>query len=85
MLAQAELENTKMNDKDDPIMDKIRTQSGSASNGKPFDHVVREKVAKGEYRLQCIPAEVCGTTRPIEVYRAKRARSSILRRNPRRF
>ncbi len=68
-----------MNEDDAPIMDKIRTHPGCASNGKPFDHVVQKKVAKGEYRLQCIAAGILGTQRPIEVYRAKRARSTILK------
>jgi DNA repair photolyase len=57
----------------------IQTQPGFAANGKPFDHVVQRKVAKGEYRLQCIPSEVLGTQRPVEVYRATRARNTILK------
>lgn len=57
----------------------IRTSPGIASNGKPFDHVVKAKVTKGEYRLQCIPAADLGTARPIEVYRAKRSRNTILK------
>jgi len=68
-----------MNDENAEIMKKIRTHPGGASNGKSFDHVVKKKVARGEYRLQCIPSEILGTRRPIEVYRAKRARSSILK------
>jgi hypothetical protein len=47
--------------------------------GKLFNHVVQEKVAKGEYRLQCIAAEILGTPRPIEVYRATRAPNTILK------
>ena len=54
-------------------VDKIRTKPGFATNGKPFDHVVKDKVAKGEYRLECIPGEKVGISRPIEVYRANRA------------
>ena len=68
-----------MGEKNGPVIDKIRTHPGCASNGKSFDHVVRAKVAKGEYRLQCLPADVTGTRRPIEVYGAKRARNTILK------
>ena len=68
-----------MNEEHAEILNKIRTHPGCASNGKPFDHVVKRKVATGEYKLQCIPAEVLGTQRPIEVYRAKRACGGILK------
>jgi DNA repair photolyase len=47
--------------------------------GKSFDHVVATKIAKGEYRLECIPAEMAGITHPIEVYRARRARGDIVK------
>jgi len=57
----------------------IRTQAGFTENGKPFDHVVKRKVAKDEYRLECLTAETLGTTRPIEVYRATRARGNIIK------
>lgn len=60
-------------------IDKIGTKPGFANNGKPFDHVVMDKVAKGEYRLECIPAGILGTARPIEVYRAKRAKNNIIK------
>ena len=68
-----------MDEHDSQTNGSVYTQPGLAKNGKPFDHVVREKVAKGEYRLQCLPAEVLGTQRPIEVYRATRARNTILK------
>lgn len=61
------------------ILSKILTKSGFTEQGKPFDHVVKEKAAKGEYKLECIPAKILGTARPIEVYRAKRAKSSIIK------
>jgi len=60
-------------------MESIRTTPGFAKNGRPFDHVVKKKVANGEYRLQCIPGEILGTVRPIEVYRARRAKSTIFK------
>ena len=59
------------------LVEVIRTQPGSTKEGRPFDHVVRERVAGGQYRLECIPAEVTGTARPIEVYRATRKGSFI--------
>ena len=68
-----------MNEEDVPVMDRIRTRPGRASNGRSFDHVVQSKVAKGEYTLHCIPADVLGTLRPIEVYRASRARNTLLK------
>ncbi len=68
-----------MNEKDAAIMNKIRTHPNCATNGRPFDRVVQRKVAMGEYRLQCISAEVCGTGRPIEVYRARRSRNTIVK------
>ncbi len=57
----------------------IHTKPGSTEKGKPFDHVVKNRISKGEYRLQCIPADTLGTARPIEVYRAKRAKGSIIK------
>ena len=57
----------------------IRVKPGFAKNGKPFDHVVKAKVARGEYKLQCIPAKLLGTKRPIEVYRAKRPKNNIIK------
>jgi DNA repair photolyase len=57
----------------------IRTTPGFANNGKPFDHVVKNNVAKGELRLESLSAKVLGTTRPIEVYRAKRAKGNIIK------
>lgn len=63
----------------DEVLKRIRTKPGFTKIRKPFDHVVKDRVAKGQYRLQCIPAKTLGTARPIEVYRAKRARSSIIK------
>ena len=57
----------------------IRTKPLLTQSGKPFDHVVGRKVAKGEYRLECIPEEIVGTARNIEIYRANRARSNIIK------
>lgn len=68
-----------MNSESNATLKSIRTQPGFAANGKPFDHVVKSKVARGEYRQECIAAEILGTKRPIEVYRAMRARSCILK------
>lgn len=59
--------------------DMIHTQPGLTRDGKPFDHVVKKKVANGEYRLQTIPANITGTLRPIEVYRATRAKNNIMK------
>jgi DNA repair photolyase len=61
------------------ILGKIHTTPGFTSDGKPFDHMVQKKVGKGEYRLECIPADILGTARPIEVYRAKRAKNNIIK------
>jgi len=63
----------------DEILNKVRTKPGLTEDGKPFDHVVKEKVARREYRLECIPAEILGTVRPMEVYRAKRAKNGIIK------
>ena len=57
----------------------IRTRAGLTASGKPFDHYIRGLVAKGELRLECIPAEVAGIARPIEVYRARRGRGTIIK------
>jgi len=61
------------------MLNSIRTKPGFTKKGKPFDHVVKDRVAKGEYRLECIPAETLGTARPIEVYWAKRAKDNIIK------
>jgi spore photoproduct lyase len=64
----------------DPKMaELIRTKPGLTQEGKPFDHVVVSRMAKGEYRLECIPAKITGTERPIEVYRAKRAKGNMIK------
>jgi len=59
--------------------DMIHTKPGLTTDGKPFDYVVKEKVAKGEYRLETIPPHITGTLRPIEVYRATRAKNNIIK------
>jgi len=61
------------------MLSDIHTKCGLTEEGKPFDHVVRTKVDEGEYRLQCIPADILGTARPIEVYRARRAKNNIIK------
>jgi DNA repair photolyase len=60
-------------------LEHIHTTPGFANNGKPFDHVVKNKVAKGDLWLECLPSKILGTTRPIEVYRAKRAKNNIIK------
>jgi DNA repair photolyase len=57
----------------------IRTTPGLTDNGKPFDHIVKDKVDNGGYRLELIPAKPLGTARPIEVYRATRARGTMIK------
>lgn len=61
------------------MLELIRTKPGFTKKGKLFDHVVKDKVSTSEYRLECIPAEVLGTARPIEVYRAKREKGNIIK------
>lgn len=61
------------------ILATIRTKPGLTRAGKSFDHVVKGKVARSECRLECIPAEIVGTARPIKVYRAKRAKDNIIK------
>jgi DNA repair photolyase len=64
---------------DPKILEMIRTKPGLTQKGKQFDHVVASRIAKGEYRLECIPAETTGTARPIEVCRAKRAKGNMIK------
>jgi DNA repair photolyase len=61
----------------------IRTRPGITGHGRPFDWFVRKKVKNGEWRLECIKPEVLGTKRPLEVYRARRSTSSIIKPWPR--
>ncbi len=64
----------------DPKMaELIRTKPGLTGEGKPFDHVVAARIAKGKYRLEWIPAETTGTARPLEVCRAKRAKGRMIK------
>jgi len=69
---------------DPKMLEMIRTKPGLTREGKPFDHVVVSKMAKIEYRLQCIPAETTGTSRPIEICRARREKGSIVKPWPSR-
>jgi hypothetical protein len=55
----------------------MRTKPGFTSKGQPVDHYVQERVRKGDWRLECIPADVLGTARPLEVYRAVRKSNLI--------
>ncbi|MHC4509836.1 MAG: radical SAM family protein [Planctomycetota bacterium] len=64
---------------DQEMVEMIRTKPGLTRKGKPFDHVVAARIAKSEYQLECIPAKTTGTARPIEVYRAKRAKDNIIK------
>ena len=64
---------------EDTPNENIRTKPEPTKNGRPFDYVVKDKVDKGEYRLECVPAEILGTSRPIEIYRAKRAKGNIIK------
>lgn len=54
------------------LLDLIRTEPGMTNEGKPFDHYVKRLEAEGKQRLECIPANIAGIARPIEVYRAER-------------
>jgi DNA repair photolyase len=60
-------------------LETIRTRPKLTRSGKSFDHVVKKRVAKDNYRLQCIPAETLGIARPMEVYRAIRPKNNILK------
>jgi DNA repair photolyase len=53
-------------------LERIRVHPGRTSAGKSFDWYVNEKAARGEWRLECIRADVLGLQRPLEVYRAVR-------------
>jgi hypothetical protein len=55
----------------------IRTVPGLTAENRPFDWYVREKVQRGEWRLECVGAEVLGLCRPLEVYRASRTANFI--------
>jgi DNA repair photolyase len=64
---------------DNATIETIRTKPKLTKSGESFDHVVRKRVAKGDYRLECIPAEVLRVARPMEVYRAIRPKNNILK------
>jgi len=63
--------------KEDEELELIRTKPGVTAKGKPVDHYVQEMVRKGNWRLECIPAEVLGIARPVKVYRAVRKSNLI--------
>ena len=44
-------------------LDLIHTTPGLTTDGKPFNYVVKEKVAKGEYRLETTPNPQCDLRR----------------------
>jgi len=64
---------------DTKMAELIRTKPSLTRKGKPFDHVVAARIAKGEYRPECILPKITGTARPIEVCRAKRAIGNIIK------
>jgi DNA repair photolyase len=74
-----EIENNTTESGNNILLETIRTKPKLTRSGKSFDHVVKDRVAKGDYRLQCIPAELLGIARPLEVYRAVRAKSNIIK------
>ena len=53
-------------------LESIRTKPGRTATGRPFDWMVRRKVARGEWRLECVRPDILGLERPLEIYRAKR-------------
>ena len=57
----------------------IRTKPGLTSKERNFDWYVKELVRIGEWRLEIINPEVLGTLRPVEVYRARRNKSNIIK------
>jgi len=50
-------------------LESIRTKPGRTATGRPFDWMVRRKVARGEWRLECVRADILGLERPLEIYR----------------
>jgi len=67
-----------MNNHIDPeILKLIQTKPATTLKGKSFDWLVQQKVQSGEWRLECIPADIVGLKRPIEVYRAVRKSNLI--------
>jgi len=56
----------------------IRAKPGKTAAGKPFDWYVKQKVDSGEWRLECVSADVLGLSRPLEIYRAER-RTNLLK------
>ena len=74
-----ENENSTIGSGNNMALGTIRTKPKLTRSGESFDHVVRKRVANGDYRLECIPAEILGVARPMEVYRAIRAKNNILK------
>jgi len=56
---------------------RIRTTPGVTSQGKSFDHLVQREVASGNWRPECVRADVLGLERPLEIYRAVRKTNLI--------
>ncbi|MBM4045891.1 MAG: hypothetical protein FJ279_12305 [Planctomycetes bacterium] len=50
----------------------IRTKPRTTATGKSFDWFVNEKAASGDWRLECVPGQVLGLSRPLEIYRTVR-------------
>ena len=56
----------------DEELKSIRATPCNTSAGKPFDWYVRQNLDKGNFRLECVRADVLGLARPLEIYRAAR-------------
>jgi hypothetical protein len=52
---------------------------GFANNARPFDHVVKKKVAKDEYHLQCMPRETPGSANHSFLQRNQKHSGSFAR------
>jgi len=61
----------------DTDVSQFRTKPGWTRAGKPVDWMVQERLRSGEWHLECIQADVLGTARPLEVFRAPRKTSII--------
>ena len=60
----------------------IRATPAMTSDGKAFDWFVKEKVDRGDWRLECVRSDVLGLSRPLETYRAVR-RTNLVKPWPR--
>jgi DNA repair photolyase len=65
--------NEQTNSGQSEILRLIRTTPGKTKDGKPFDFHEKRMVEEGKWRLELVPAEVLGLSRPLEIYRAARA------------